>query len=169
MLLERATTDSKKLCFDSAATCHRIFITWYLQNVRDAGKTIRGNCNAGVKLCTNVGDLGVFKMWINEGGIANLLSIPQLEKDDFRVTSDTHREWIVYSPRGEKLIFKRDTGNLKNMPYIDVDDVTTAFALEAFAHANIEAVQEERIQTVRKNMEGFSRKEVKREILARAA
>ena len=58
-----------------------MFITWYLKNIRDAGNTIRGNCNAGVKLCTQVGDLGVFKMWINEGGMANILSIPQLEKD----------------------------------------------------------------------------------------
>ena len=53
-------------------------------------------------------------MWINEGGIANFLSVPRLEKDGFRVTSDTHGEWIVYLPRGERLVFKRDTGNLKN-------------------------------------------------------
>ena len=85
------------------------------------------------------------------------------------MTSGTHGEWIVYSLRGEKLVFKRDTGNLKNMPYIDVDDVTKAFALEAFAHANIEAAQEKRIQTVRKNMEGYSHKEVKRVIMARIA
>ena len=90
--MKRATTDPKKLYLDSAATYHSMFITWYLKNVRDAGKTIRGNCNAGVKLCTKVGDLGFFKMWINEGGIANLLSIPQREKDGFRVRSDTHEE-----------------------------------------------------------------------------
>ena len=82
-------------------------------------------------------------MWITKGGSANLLSIPRLEKDGFRVTSDTHGEWIVHSPRGKKLVFKRDTGNIKNMPYIDVDDVTKAFASKAFAHANIEAEQEE--------------------------
>ena len=52
------------------------------------------------------------------------------------------------------------------MPYIDLDDVTTAFASEAFSHANIEAAQEKIIQTVQKNMEGFSRKEVKRAVLA---
>ena len=143
-----------------------MFITWYLKNVRDAGKTIRGNCNAGVKLCTKVGDLGVFNRWINEGGIANLLPIPQLEKDGFRVTSDAHGEWIMYSPRGEILVFKRDSGNLKNMPYIDVDDVTTAFAWEAFAHANIEAAQEKIIQTVRKKHGGVLTQEVKRTILA---
>ena len=93
---KRATTDPNKLYLDSAATYHSVFITWCLKNIRDAGRTIRGNCNAGVKLSTKVGDLGVFKMWINEGGIANLLSIPQLEKDGFRVTSDTHGEWVVY-------------------------------------------------------------------------
>ena len=75
----------------------------------------------------------------------------------------------MHSPRGEKLVFKRDTGNLKNMPYIDVDDVTKAFASEAFALANIDAAQEKIIQTVRKNMEGYSRKEVKRAIMARVA
>ena len=52
------------------------------------------------------------------------------------------------------------------MPYIDLDDVTTAFASEMFANANIEAHQEKKIQTVRKNMEGFSRKEVKGATLA---
>ena len=93
-------------------------------------------------------------MWVNKGGIANLLSIPQLEKDGFRVTSDTHGEWIMYSPRGEKLFFKQDSGALKNMPYIDLDDVTTSFASEDFAHANIEAAQEKIIQTVRKTWRG---------------
>ena len=89
---------------------------------------------------------------------------PQLENDGFRVTSDTHGEWIVHSTQGEKLHFKIDTGLLENMPYIDVRDVT-----EAFAHANIEAIQEKNIQTDRKNTEGFSRKEVKGAVLARIA
>ena len=89
---KKAPTDPKKLYLDSVATYHSMFITWYLQNVRDAGKTIRGNCNAGIKLCTKVSDLGVLKMWINKGGIANLISIPQLERGGFRVTSGTHGE-----------------------------------------------------------------------------
>ena len=64
-------------------------------------------------------------MWINKEGIANLKSIPQLEKDGFRVTSDTCGEWITYSPRGDKLVFKRKKkDNLKSMPYINVGDVT---------------------------------------------
>ena len=75
----------------------------------------------------------------------------------------------MHSPGGEKIVFKRDIGNLKNMPYIDVHDVTKAFTSEVFALANIVAHQESRIQTIRKNMEGYSRKEVKRAIVARVA
>ena len=89
---ERATTNPNKLYLDSADTYHSMFCTSLLENVCDAGKTIHGNCNACVKLSTKIGDLRVFKMWANEGGIANLLSIPQLRKDGFPVTSDTHGE-----------------------------------------------------------------------------
>ena len=59
------------------------------------------------------------------------------------MTLDTQGEWIVYSPGDEKLVFKRDVGNLVNMPYIDVGDVT-----DAFAHANIKALQERPLKTV---------------------
>ena len=61
-------------------------------------------------------DLGMFKMWINEEGIGKLLSIPQLEKDGFRVTTDTYGEWVIYSPQGKKLQFKQDTGLPENIP-----------------------------------------------------
>ena len=49
------------------------------------------------------------------------------------------------------------------------DDVTKVFASEVFALANIEGHQETRIQTIQKSMEGYSRKEVKRAIMARVA
>ena len=89
---KRGTCDPNKLYLDSAAKYHSVFAIWCLKNMRKAGRTLRGNCNAGVKVCSKVGDLGIFEMWVNERGIANLLSIPQLEKDGFRVTSDTKGE-----------------------------------------------------------------------------
>ena len=76
----------------------------------------------------------------------------------------------MFSRRSEKLVFKRDTGSLKNMSYIDVGDI-----VEAFAHANIEvghdieAIQETPIETVRMKMKDFSPREVKGAILARKA
>ena len=77
------------------------------------------------------------------------------------MTSDTHGEWILYSPSGSKFVFKRDTGSLENIPYINVSDVT-----EAFAHVNVEAgqdikaIQERKIQTVRMKMKDFFRRDV---------
>ena len=59
-------------------------------------------------------------------------------------------------------MFVQDTGICTNMTYIDVRQFT-----EGFTHANINTHLEKRIQMVRKNMEGFSRKEVKRTELAR--
>ena len=76
----RITTNPNRLYLNSAATYHSIFCLRYMKNVRDAGRNLQGNCNAGVKTCTKVGDLGVFKMWINKKGIANLLSIPQVSE-----------------------------------------------------------------------------------------
>ena len=71
----RITTDPNKLYVDSAATYPSLFVKWYLKNVRDVEKNLRGNCNPGVKVCSQVGDLGIFKMWLKEGRIANLFSI----------------------------------------------------------------------------------------------
>ena len=56
----RHITDPNKLYLDSATTYHSMFVKWYLKNVRVAEKTLRGNCNAGVNVCTQVGDLGIF-------------------------------------------------------------------------------------------------------------
>ena len=80
------------------------------------------------------GDIRMFEIWVNKSGIANLLSISQLEKDGSRVVTDTHREWVVCTPQGEKILFLRDTGLCNKMPYIDVRQFR-----EGFAHANIEA------------------------------
>ena len=81
-----------------------MFCKWYLTNVRHVGKILRGNCNAGVASTTMKGDLGMFEMSVSKSGIANLLSIPQIEKNGFGVITDTLGEWLVYTPQGEKIV-----------------------------------------------------------------
>ena len=66
------------------------------------------------------GMYGNFKVWVNERGIANLLSIPTLEEDGYIVTTHTNRKWVVISPEGEEVIFELDTGLCQGMPYIDL-------------------------------------------------
>ena len=65
---------------------------------------------------------GKLKIWLNERGIANLLSIPMLEKARYIVTTHTYGKWVVISPEGEEVIFKRDTGLCRGMPYIDLQN-----------------------------------------------
>ena len=52
--------------------------------------------------------------------MANLLSVPILEKDGYTITTHTQGGWVVISPKGTKITFKRDTGVTCGMPYIDL-------------------------------------------------
>ena len=60
--------------------------------------------------------------WVNDGGIANFLSIPQLEQDGYKVKYKSGGDWEVLLPDQETVIkFNRaTTGVCKNMPYIDM-------------------------------------------------
>ena len=68
-------------------------------------------------------------MWLIKQGIANLLSIPQLEDDRLRITYDTLKEWVLVTPGGKKIVLKRDTGLCNRMPYIDMREHKEVFAL----------------------------------------
>ena len=150
---QRITLDENKLYLDSCATYHTAFVRERLDRVENAGVTLRGNCNAGVTASSEKGWLGDFHMWLNEKGIANLLSLPQLERDGYKVHYDTDGDWVVTSPKGGKVVFTRDTGLCDGMPYIDVRDHAT----EAFAM----------IQTVRDNFEHFTKEEIEKAVKAR--
>ena len=80
-------------------------------------------------------------MWLNQQETANLLSIPQLEEDGYHVTYDTLKEWILITPQGKIIVFKRDTGICNRMPYIDMREHKKVCAL---------------VQTVCKNLEGYT-------------
>ena len=125
-----------------------------LDNVHEVDTILKGNCNAGVTTSNEKGWFGTFKMWINKKGIANLLSIPQLEDDGFRIIYDTLKEWVLITPEGKTIVFQRDTGLCNRMPYIDMREHKEAFAL---------------LQTVGKNFEGFTQRQVRQAKLARRA
>ena len=54
-----------------------------LGNVHQFGTVLQGNCNAGVSTSYEKGFFGLWDFWLNEKGIANLLSITQLEKYEY--------------------------------------------------------------------------------------
>ena len=104
-----------------------------------------GNCNAGTVLLGQKGWYKNFQVWLNEQGIVNLLPIPMLEEAGYKVSTHTDREWIVTTPKGEDIVFKRDTRVCKGIPYIDLRD-----------HAEGAVM----IETVRKNIDGFTKKDI---------
>jgi len=152
---KRLKLSPTKLFLDSCATYHSGYVDWLMKNVHVVENYLKGHCNAGVTVCKEQGYLGVFKMWLNRNGIANLLSIPQLEEDGYVIDYNTKRDWTVTTPQGKRIIFKRDTGLCNRMPYIDLEDLGDEGVMM--------------LETVRKNMEGFTKRQLDKAVLARKA
>ena len=126
---------------DSCSTYNQVINDNLVTNIRETGKVLKGHCNAGTTSTSKQGDLGSLKMWINGTGIANIISIPVLEKNGFRVSYDTNAEWVIHSPEGKEIIFKRDTGVCDMMPYIDLRENHEGLMM---------------VQTIRQNYEGYT-------------
>ena len=139
---------------DSCATYHSVFVDWCLDNVHDVEVYLKGHCNVGVTTCKEQGYYGVFNIWLNHNSIANLLSIPQLEQDGYIIGYNTKRNWVVTTSQGKEIVFKRDSGLCNRMPYIDLREHQEGVIM---------------LETVRKNFEGYTKKQVKKAILAREA
>ena len=120
--------------------------------MHDASVHLTGHCNAGTTTCKQKGYYGVFKMWLNKNGIANLLSIPQLEQYGFVIDYNMKRNCIVTTPQGKEIVFRKDTGMCEGMPYIDIREHQEGVAM---------------LETVQKNFEGYTKKQVENATLAR--
>ena len=73
---------------------------------------LKGDCNAGTTYSNQKGWWSHFHMWLVESGIANLLSVPQLEADGFKV-GYSNNLWTVTTPEGHVIPFKKDTGKCR--------------------------------------------------------
>lgn len=82
----------------------------------------------------------------------NLLSIPMMEEAGYKVSTHTNRDWEVFTPKGDVVTFKRDTGICKGMLYIDLREQQEGHVMK---------------EMVQKNLEGFSKKEIERTELSR--
>jgi len=140
-----------KLYLNSCATYHSPFVDWYLKNVHVVDTVLKGSCNTVVTTSNTKGLFGVFEMRLNRRGIASLLSIPQLEGDGYKVTYDTDADWLITTPAGGKIAFQQDTGLCNCMLYIYMSENHAGLAL---------------LKTVRKNFEGFAKKQVEKALLA---
>ena len=75
-----------------------------------------------------------------------------LEEAGYIVSTHTKSDWVVTTPKGKNIVFKRDTGICNQMPYIDLRENMEGFAM---------------IETIRKQFAGATNREIERAYLAR--
>ena len=102
------------------ATYHSACVDWYLNNIQKSRTALHGHCNAGTTLTNEKGYYGSFDMWLNNKGIINLQYIPQQEEYGYIVTYNTQEEWILHTPYGTPIMFKRYTAMCNHMTYINM-------------------------------------------------
>ena len=159
--VEREQLNPDHLYLDSTSSFHRIFDAKHLDDVQTVRNILRGSCNVGTKLSNEKGWYkGLFHMWLVRNGIANILSLHQLESEGYRVTYDTLTYWVIHVPNGplmthgNKLVLKRGHGVCAGFLYPDMADPS---------HKDKVVM----LQTVRVNMKGLNSPEVKKAVMAR--
>ena len=75
-----------------------------------------------------------------------------LEKTSYVVSGHTKTDWVVFTPKGMKLVFKRDTELCKGMPYIDQRTNKAGLVM---------------INPVRKNYDPYAKKGIEKAKLSR--
>ena len=148
----RFTLDNWKCYLDICATYHTFFVGDFLDIVYSGKTAMNGSCNAGTVTTNTKGWYNEFKVWINERGISNLLSIPMLEDAGYIVSTHTKGDCVVTTPKGKKIVFKRDTGVCKGIPYINLREHKEVISM---------------IDTVRKKFEGATKQEIDKAIKSR--
>ena len=67
-----------------------MFDASHLDDVKKFSTILRGSCNVGTTFSDEKGWYkGLFHMWLVRNGIANLLSLPQLESEGYCIIYDT--------------------------------------------------------------------------------
>jgi len=102
----RKTLNPQMLYLDSTSSFHQVFTEEHLDNLQPAGTTLRTDCNASTNYATKKGwHRDLLDLWLVCNGIANLLSLTQLEVDGFTVSYHTGGYWIVTTPQGKEITF----------------------------------------------------------------
>ena len=104
----KGAIDEDWCLLDNQSTCNIFTNRRYLRNIRRApnGRELHIKCNAGIALCTMIGDLPGFGIvWYHPTGIDNMLSLGKVQ-DTYRVTYDSAggNHFLVHSPNRPKFV-----------------------------------------------------------------
>ena len=120
------TLHEDRCYLDSYSSFHQVFTRKYLSDITRMMTRLKGNCNAGTTYSNLKGLWSYFHMWLVESGITNLLSVPQLEADGFKVDYSNNLLTVIM-PEGHVIPFKKVTGKCRGFPYIEMGVDVTSF------------------------------------------
>ena len=90
-----------KLYLDSCASHIQNFLEKWLMGTCETQIGLHAICNGGQNTASESDILlGALQAWLVRNGVANLLSIHELERLGFRILHDSLGEWVVISPKG---------------------------------------------------------------------
>ncbi len=150
-----------RVYLDRCLTVHAFKSDKYLEGIKTEAQGVRINCSAGAVSTNKRGTYGSLKVWYLPDGIANIISMHELEG----MYSITYNSWqgyyVVHTPKGEVRFYKDEQG----LPYLDLEESSEAavMLLQEGQHPCKEPKQEEAVtlvQTVRGNYEGYTKREV---------
>jgi hypothetical protein len=139
-------------------TCTSYASTPYLELLSNLKKELRGligHSNAGLCGMDSSGLLGALKqVWLNKGGVATIIPLKQLEKLCPVTYDSTCNGGMFICRTKDGNVMLRNNGKI--MPYLNLREFKAKAVLSFVPKAALSFVQ-----TVRGNMEGFTRCKVK--------
>ena len=140
----------------------------FLKNIKTEARALKINCNAGAISTNRRGECGNLKVWYLPEGIANIISMHELESL-YRITYDSWAGYyVVHTPEGEVRFYKDEQG----LPYLDLEESSEAGTLLLMRRQGETCDRDKglsMVQTVRGNYEGYTKREVLRAKEARRA
>ena len=130
------------------------------KSIKTEARGVKINCNADTISTNKRGQYGNLKVWYLPDGIANIISMHELESL-YRITYDSWVGYcVVHMPKGEVHFYKDEQG----LPYLDLEESSEDGTLLLVQHegraCNEEPEAVSLVQTVRGNYEGYTKCEV---------
>jgi hypothetical protein len=144
---ERGVVNENWVLLDSQSTVDQIANPAFLSNIRKAKKPATVHCNAGSTYSSLKGEFGTLTVKHNPRSIANVLSLHQA-KDRHRVTYHSWDCGGVFQVHTQDGIVEFKPCE-RGLHYLDVSDDESNIGLML-------------VNTVRGNLEGYTRKEIER-------
>ena len=172
-LVQGGELPEDRVYLDSCSTVTAFKNDKYLKGIKSEAQGVRINCNAGAVSTNKRGTYGNLKVWYVPEGIANIISMHELEKM-YRITYDSWQGYyVVHTPKGE-VRFQKDK---QGLPYLDLEELSEAAVMLLQCEQDSDATENQTeheeeaalVQMVQGNYEGYTKREVLKAKEARRA